>query len=65
MQSISSVTYGDIFLKIKALEYQMAVINQIFSNKKYVCLTKEFQEEGIIIISDSEKKDGIVVDLIK
>jgi len=65
MSIISGVTYGNISKQIEQLEYQTVFINQIFCNKKYLGLIKEFQEEGIVIVSDTNKDDRIKALLIK
>ena len=65
MNNVSGVTYGNISDSIERLEYQTAIINQIFCSKKYVGLIKKFKEEGIVVISDSNKDDKIIASLIK
>ena len=65
MNKISGVTYGNISDSIERLKYQTAIVNQIFCSKKYIGLIKKFQEEGIVIISDSSKDDRIIASLIK
>lgn len=59
------MSYLEIASKIERLEHQTAIINQIFNSKKYVRLLREFQDEGIIIISDNKEKDNISAKYIK
>lgn len=65
MNKISGITYGDISNSIERLKHQTAIISQIFCSKKYVGLIKGFQEEGIVLISDSNKDDRIIASLIE
>jgi hypothetical protein len=58
--------YFEIASSIERLEYQTAIINQIFYDKRHIRLTKKFENEGVEIIKNTKSKNfKIKVDLIK
>lgn len=57
--------YLAIIARIDRLKHQVAIITQIFNKESHVGLLKKYQEEGIILISDTDKEDKIDVELIK
>jgi hypothetical protein len=57
------MTYFEIAKKIKN---EKAIIDQIFFDKKYIRLTKAFENEGIEIVKDNKGNNfAINVELIK